>query len=583
MKRKRAVRVFCILAVMMLVGSQLAVSAFAGTAKVKKVDYKEPSKDVKATVEVIPTEGYFKGIKKIIAKYNIGNNAEGDQVIELSNIVKAIDEFIAEKGANYATQPGDKYPVEVVITNSSGHDYQYKDGSFLLSTADTSQRDNLTAVTGFDGQQIPFDFTGALSPTKPLQDLFGVTRDLDITINMVCNIYDVLKAKGFTGDQALTDYIKDYYSKENSYKIESLDQLTLAQKLDLQKTMRNSQSTVTKTQLDELQKQYPKIMDHALAKQKSDGTYEVQIKWPENELAAMSYNFFYDSLLSLAFGKDAETLKGTPKTTSLEMAVADYMSNKGGIWSSANEYFKSIASGEKQLSAGQDSELTFNYLTALDGENTPNTYQLYAFSWYNTITLEQTDVEQYYYDGDISITKNVTENGKPYQVNTTFYAALFDDEACTTLTKDSDGKPIIIPLELKGQDSVTVTTDKTIPRGTFYVAETDKDGNVVKSTDQLTVTISSPSITVTEEATAAVTITNDYKDYEGYYRENGDNPVTTTTETSSTTTDVTAEKPEAVQTGDDSTMAPYIAALILAAAAAAAVAVTGKRKRITKK
>ena len=75
------------------------------------------------------------------------------------------------------------------------------------------------------------------------------------------------------------------------------------------------------------------------------------------------------------------------------------------------------------IKAGSEAALE-GFVMNLNGPDTKNVYQSYNFGFTLGFQLEQTDVEQYYYDGAVSITKNVTENGQPYQVNTTFYACL---------------------------------------------------------------------------------------------------------------------------------------------------------------
>src|SRR5699024_160090 len=47
-----------------------------------------------------------------------------------------------------------------------------------------------------------------------------------------------------------------------------------------------------------------KIIDYAVL---TNGS-KVQFKWPEEELAAISYDVFYDSLLAVAFGEDIDNL-----------------------------------------------------------------------------------------------------------------------------------------------------------------------------------------------------------------------------------------------------------------------------------
>ena len=67
------------------------------------------------------------------------------------------------KGYNfdeYPVMPGDSNTFIVTVTMSDGnkHTYEYKDGSFLLSTADNAEVDNKTGATGYDGKELDYDY-----------------------------------------------------------------------------------------------------------------------------------------------------------------------------------------------------------------------------------------------------------------------------------------------------------------------------------------------------------------------------------------------------------------------------------------
>lgn len=197
-----------------------------------------------------------------------------------------------------------------------------------------------------------------------------------------------------------------------------------------------------------------------------------------------------------------------------------------------------------------------------------------------TIYAKWAPEAEYYRTGEIEVEKRVTENGQPYQVNTTFYAGLFEDEACSIPTKNADGNPIILPLEMGGADTISVKQDQ-IPLGTHYVAETDKDGTPVHSSDGHTVSIDRSQINIGPDTEAVkVTIINEYGDYEGFYREEGGNSGDSEiVSTAVTTIEEEADGEKAVKTGDDTNLALYVVLLILASIAAATVIATGRRKK----
>ena len=163
---------------------------------------------------------YAKETGKFKVTFNIKEDAKGDQTIELSKVMEEInaagkkqfDEwFKTEDGAKelddaqyYGStirqsfdgveyiynpvngtaslyeEPGCTTVFDVYLTNGSKHTYVYKNNSFTVSTPDVSNSDH-TGVTGFDGQELPEDYTkGFLSPKYDIENASttGVIEDL---------------------------------------------------------------------------------------------------------------------------------------------------------------------------------------------------------------------------------------------------------------------------------------------------------------------------------------------------------------------------------------------------------------------
>ena len=163
---------------------------------------------------------YDKETGKFKVTFNIKEDAKGDQTIELSKVMeeinaagkKQLDEwFKTEDGAKqlddaqyYGStirqsfdgveyiynpvngtaslyeEPGCTTVFDVYLTNGSKHTYVYKNNSFTVSTPDVSNSDH-TGVTGFDGQELPEDYTkGFLSPKYDIENASttGVIEDL---------------------------------------------------------------------------------------------------------------------------------------------------------------------------------------------------------------------------------------------------------------------------------------------------------------------------------------------------------------------------------------------------------------------
>ena len=153
---------------------------------------------------------YDKEAGKFKITFHIKEDAKGDQTVELSKVMEEInaagkkqfDEwFKTEEGAKelddaqyYGStirqsfggveyiynpvngtaslyeEPGCTTVFDVYLTNGSKHTYVYKNNSFTVSTPDMSNSDH-TGVTGFDGQELPEDYTkGFLSPKYDIEN-----------------------------------------------------------------------------------------------------------------------------------------------------------------------------------------------------------------------------------------------------------------------------------------------------------------------------------------------------------------------------------------------------------------------------
>ena len=160
---------------------------------------KEPSEkpaedDTDYSCAYDPDTGHFK------VTFNIKEDAEGDQTIELSKVQEvvnaygkqAVEEYLQtdeakEKYDNYLyygmtftctlpngaqfiydpstgearhyEEPGCVTAFDVSLSNGSKHTYVYKEGSLTVATPDM-KNDDQTGVTGFDGQELPKEYAG---------------------------------------------------------------------------------------------------------------------------------------------------------------------------------------------------------------------------------------------------------------------------------------------------------------------------------------------------------------------------------------------------------------------------------------
>lgn len=137
-----------------------------------------------------PDTGHFK------ITFNIKEDAEGDQTIELSKVQEVVRkngegyldtdegkealekaEWWGDKTMTYTyngvkyvytlatgtvslyQEPGCTTIFDISLSNGSKHTYVYKEGSLTVSTPDM-KNDDQTGVTGFDGQELPKEYAG---------------------------------------------------------------------------------------------------------------------------------------------------------------------------------------------------------------------------------------------------------------------------------------------------------------------------------------------------------------------------------------------------------------------------------------
>lgn len=182
----------------------------------------------------------------------------------------------------------------------------------------------------------------------------------------------------------------------------------------------------------------------------------------------------------------------------------------------------------------------------------------------------------YYYAGHIIITKKVLKGTSEYNTDQTFYAGIFEDPEYTQMYGD------VVELPMDGES--TVSKDIEISLGedpsstmTYYVTETDKDGNPLEDAEDLefTVSVDNTEVTVNTQEPAEVVITNTFA-------EDTPTPGITNTPGSSETPD-TPNNPDSssgspVKTGDTTPIAPFVI-LIIVAASIIIIAVTVKKNK----
>ena len=382
-----------------------------------------------------PDTGHFK------VTFNIKEDAEGDQTIELSKVQEVVqkygedevDKWLAtEEGQKWykrnenwigvdkvqtnlkiannveytisytrdengniqrkvvlAPQAGDTVIYDVSLANGSKHTYVYQDGSFTVATAKLPKNDDPNASVGFDGQPLP----GVISGTNVVitynrgKDVHGCMEDLIDQLD-VDRQYDMPGKVQRAVDKYIKDkyngdydaYILDYYNKKDGTSYTSVNDL-----------IANNEAALT-----DLNKSGTGAELHRI-------TFD----------SPTYYNHFYKNVLSLKVD-DSDKLEEFKKDAGVswnsngnELTIGDYMYDKlnstDGAWDKANSYFNAL------LSSGLDEDeatwAAFALAVNLDGELANNNMQKKPLSWYASMVLHQAD-------GTLDLTKTDKDTGK---------------------------------------------------------------------------------------------------------------------------------------------------------------------------
>lgn len=332
----------------------------------------------------------------------VNEAASGDLEVVFSD---AVIEMLNDAGANDVL-PGFTMFVDVYVENASGHVYAYQSGSLDVSTPDVSGESNLSPFTGFDGQLLPYSRFGAISLTHPaIMQLYNVRGSSDITADMLFSIYDELEKAGYTGESALSNYMLDYYRETDGVQYADWDDLK-AQNPDISNRFAvagsNGIRKMTVGKLKELCAAHPEIDPYVYVTgdtSSDSNVVDVQVKWPEEELASLSYDIFYQDMLGTAFGEECAQMNPNRNTAfTRTRGIGDYMDHTSELYQSADAYFAALDNADR-LEPGET--LAFNTVLTMDGPGVGNQYQNYNFAYYHAISLSQIDtsytVEHRYY------------------------------------------------------------------------------------------------------------------------------------------------------------------------------------------
>ncbi len=211
-----------------------------------------------------------------------------------------------------------------------------------------------------------------------------------------------------------------------------------------------------------------------------------------------------------------------------------------------------------------------------------------------TVTYDGMNITNTYLpkNGSISVTKYVTFNGDGIKLDKSFYVALFTDAEGTK--RYSEVKELRISGDEDSDGTATVTfTD--LPYGTYYVRETEADGNPFLGEDlgvRIVAAVTDGTVVLSaQNLSGAAVITNDYQDtppggftyvdeQESESESESEFESEEESEEQSGTKNTTAKKNGKVaKTGDTTNYMLYVIAMLLAGGCAGGIAYGKKRKK----
>lgn len=382
-----------------------------------------------------PDTGHFK------VTFNIKEDAEGDQTIELSKVQEVVQQYgedevdkwlATEEGQKWykrnenwigvdkvqknlkiannveycvsytrdengniqrkvalVPQAGDTVIYDVSLTNGSKHTYVYQDGSLTVATAKLPKNDDPNASVGFDGQPLPdiIADTNVVITYNRGKDVHGCMEDLIDQLD-VDRQYDMPS----TVQRAVDKYIKDHYNGDyNAYILDYYNKKDGTSYTSVNDLLANNEAALT-----DLNKSGTGVNLHRI-------TFD----------SPTYYNHFYKNVLSLKVD-DSDKLEKFKKDTGVswnssgkELTIGDYMYDKlnstEGAWDKANSYFNALLSSG--LNEDEATWAAFALAVNLDGEMANNNMQKKPLSWYASMVLHQAD-------GTLDLTKTDKKTGE---------------------------------------------------------------------------------------------------------------------------------------------------------------------------
>ncbi len=327
----------------------------------------------------------------------IEETSEDELVFSISEaMMNVLDNYASDYGYDsYPMLPGDHNNLHIRFINESGNQYSYQLDSLVVAPPDlrgrVSAEDGITHAVGFDGQEIPLNYSTARWPNEAIRELVGKSSSAKVTLEDMLTIYDKLREKPEYADleYPLTQWYLDYYSSGKAEHIIDLadryiDDITGPSKgtwangiYDVSYEGSSFEELYAKLLNDYPYLQYCRVEDKP-----EQQVMSVQLAEIEPEIGAQIYNKYFQRLLGVTVGRKTNSSEANKTASARAVAVAQYMTEDSAVWNEANTALSSLnieKAGEAELDTGM----------LVNGPEMGNAYMNYPVEYYVAIKLDR--------------------------------------------------------------------------------------------------------------------------------------------------------------------------------------------------
>lgn len=359
--------------------------------------------------------------------FNINDTAESDVDVNITDTIAPYFPSIV--------MPGARIYVNAHITNTTQNTFTYEKGGLQIDSGKELESAN-TGFYGYDGKEIDLTQVGGISYSNKYLKTLLCSADGNPDINKIKNIYSTLSDMGFSGENAISDYLLDCYQKELNDSSLTWDSMyeKYPNKLIKEISQLGASGWISSDLQDELKGTAFQQYIHFDPKDPTS----MQIKWPEETLATLTYNLFYKDLFAVTFGDEAANVNpNSGNAFTKTRGIADYCDKDDIAYKTADNYLSSLGkNGDGKINSGETIDVSM--ALTLDGPDMNNQYQDYVFT--NNLALSLNFIQE---KTDITVTKvwddaDNKDGIRPASVDVQLFANGEETEYIMTLDESND-------------------------------------------------------------------------------------------------------------------------------------------------